>query len=69
MLGGHDNAHLLVGYLGTNGSIQIADIDLYNPAALATMASTSDHVYASDMVQSTGVNTYTSLNPHIHAFA
>ena len=45
----HDNVHLLVAYSnGTN--IHIADVDLYNTTAATTPASTSDHVYASDMV-------------------
>jgi hypothetical protein len=62
-----DNAHLLVAYSnGTN--INIADVDLYNPTAAATAASTLDHVYASDMVSLTGVTNYANLNTLLHPF-
>ena len=64
-----NNVHFLVGYTdGTN--IHIADVDVYNTtAAAATDTSTVGvHVYASDVVELMGVNSFTNLNAHLGAF-
>ena len=61
-----DDAHLLVAYSNSSagGAIEIADVALYNTGAAST-SSMTDHVYASDMVQLTGVTTFTALAGHV----
>ena len=66
----HNNVHFLVAY--TDGSkIHVADLDVYNTSAVAAFDTNAAgvHDYASDMVQLTGVNSFTALNAHLGAFA
>ena len=63
-----NDMHLLVAY-SDGANIHIADVALYNTSGGATTNSIADHVYASDMVQLTGVNNFAALNGHLGHFA
>jgi hypothetical protein len=71
-LGSKANVHFLVAY--TDGSnIHIADLDIYNtnttfPPFVNHSNAPGAHDYASDLVQLTGVNSFTALNAHLGAF-
>jgi hypothetical protein len=60
------DAHLLVAY-SDGKNIHIADVDLYNQLK-GTTESLHDNVYASDMVEVVGVNSFTNLNNHLGSF-
>jgi hypothetical protein len=59
-----NDAHIMVAY-SDGKNVHIADVDLFNnnsTAAAAQTASTSDSVFASDMVVLTGISNVTALN-------
>jgi hypothetical protein len=64
----NNNVHFLIGY--TDGhNIHIADVDVYNTtaAAVTDTSTVGVHVYASDVVELMGVNSFANLNAHLAA--
>jgi len=58
------DAHLMVAYLTTGGVVRIADVDVINPAGATAANTAAAHltaVYASDIVELTGVTALSQL--------